>query len=55
MFHRVWETFHQKTVPKTSYNLDTFVCLGVLASPVRRRYRGSSSISAKTCHAKITA
>jgi len=25
MFHRVWQTFHQKTVPKTSYNLDTFL------------------------------
>jgi len=24
MFQRVWQTFHQKTVPKTGYNLDTF-------------------------------
>jgi hypothetical protein len=39
MFHRVWQTFHQKTVPKTSYNLDTFFAPGVLASRVRRRYR----------------
>ena len=68
MFQRVWQTFHQKTVPKTGYNLDTFFApvlsparCGAASAPQQGRAKGacqrrlSSSISTKTCHAKITA
>ena len=68
MFHRVWQTFHQKTVPKASYNLDTFFAralsparCGAATAPQQGRAKGTRlrrrapSLSAKTCHAKITA